>query len=101
MNEPTTENHGAVKGRAQTFTVEQNQWHVASLSVDTSGRNDGHFLLDPTTGMATFGDGEKGACLKGCQDNFAFHTTQRRQGMILAEFPSWPIVHNRAVIKVR
>ena len=44
------------------FTIEQGNWRVWKLrpDFDASGRSDSHFLLDPTEGIVTFGDGDKG-----------------------------------------
>jgi hypothetical protein len=46
----------------ELFTLEDGQWRTWRLrpDFDASRRHDFHFCLDPTLGLATFGDGEQG-----------------------------------------
>ncbi len=65
----------------QLFTLENNEWHTWQLrsDFDVSTRTDPHFLLNPTDGLVTFGDGEKGRVPPLDASIFAVYRTTRAE----------------------
>jgi hypothetical protein len=88
----------------QLFTLEQNQWRIWQLrpDFDASTRSDAHFVLEPTSGKITFGDGEKGRVPpKGALILAAYHVTRAEAGNLTAGAINQLVdsPHNRAVVK--
>lgn len=65
------------------FTIEQSRWREWSLKDDfaASGRADVHFLLEPTQGVVSFGDGENGRTVpKGTRVIARYDMTRANEG---------------------
>ncbi|HBY98941.1 MAG: putative baseplate assembly protein [Ardenticatenaceae bacterium] len=87
----------------QLATLEDGQWRPWTLrpDLDASGRSDAHFVLDASSGVVTFGDGERGRVPpQGALIVARFDTTRAEEGNLeqarvnqLADTP-----HNRAVL---
>ncbi len=86
------------------YTQENNSWHAWELREDflASTRRDFHVVLDPTTGILTFGNGERGRVppASDCLIVAAFETIRGQDGNLspgqingLADSP-----HNRALL---
>jgi predicted phage baseplate assembly protein len=72
-----------VASLASDFWPRTNQWHIWHLhpDFDASTPSDYHFLLDPTAGRVTFGDGAKGRVPpKDALIIAAFHATRAEDG---------------------
>jgi len=89
----------------EIFTVEEETWRVWSArpDFDASSRSDRHFQLDPTTGVVTFGDGEKGLpAPKGAPIFARFRVTSAEKGNIPAA-KRWRLAnsaHNQALLNL-
>jgi hypothetical protein len=65
------------------FTLEGDTWRWWALRPDlhASGRDDAHFLLDPTRGLISFGDGEQGRVVpRGAPILASYRTTRGEAG---------------------
>ena len=85
------------------FTLESDGWHGWHLrqDLDTSGPAGEHFLLDPTRGIATFGDGEHGRVPPDGSLIFARYRVTRAELGNVAVNKIYQLAysaHNRAVL---
>jgi len=68
-------------------TLEGSEWRewTRRHDFDASRRDDAHFLLDPTTGVVTFGDGERGRVIpREAQVIASYRSTRAEAGNIAA-----------------
>lgn len=85
------------------FTIEDGNWLDWTLrpDFDASTRSDYHFLLDPTKGVVTFGDGERGrVVLPGAQIVASYLATRAEVGNVAADKVNQLVdsLHNRTVL---
>jgi predicted phage baseplate assembly protein len=77
----------AVASSFELFTGEEGLWRqwTRRPDFDASGRADAHFLLDPTTGIVRFGDGERGRAVPLRSIVIAsYRTTRAEEGNLVA-----------------
>jgi hypothetical protein len=93
----------ALTSDLEVFTIENGRLRAWSLrdDFDNSGRADTHFLLEPTRGLVTFGDGERGRVVPKDAPVFArYDSTRASEGNLSAgritKLSDTP--HNRAIL---
>lgn len=87
----------------QLVTLEGGGWRLWTLrpDLDASGRGDAHFVLDASSGVVTFGDGERGRVPpKGALIVASFSTTRTEKGNLEQGWVNQlaDTSHNRAVL---
>ncbi len=95
----------ALRTGFQLFTIEEGQWRdwEQRSDFDASRGGDAHFLLDPTEGLITFGDGARGRVAPdGALIIARYDATRAEAGNLLANqitrLADTP--HNRAILRL-
>jgi predicted phage baseplate assembly protein len=99
----TTSEQPVLESSFRLFTVEDGEVQLWMLRSDfaASGRADAHFLLDPTQGVVTFGDGEKGRTISPDATILASYLGTRAEAGNLAARTVKQLAnsaHNKAVL---
>lgn len=94
----------AQESSVRLFTLENGNWRTWVLRPDfaASGRTDAHFLLEATSGVLQFGNGEKGRVLPMNVPAFAaYHSTRAQDGNLMPGTITKLVdsVHNQALLK--